>query len=380
MFDFLLTIREKIIAWKYRYLAKPIFFRLDPEDVHDYITVWGARLGRFALTRFLTRFCFDYQNPILVQEIRGLKFRNPVGLAAGFDKNAQLTQILPAVGFGFAEIGSVTGEYCPGNPKPRLWRLPKSESLIVYYGLKNDGAEAISKRLAGRKFAFPLGISIAKTNSPATVEVAAGVADYIKAYRAFSQTKVGDYFTINISCPNAFGGLPFTAPDRLALLLEAIAKEPKTRPIFLKMSPDISRADLDQIINLAEQYKIDGFISTNLTKDNGHSNVIDKIKEALPTDKGGLSGKAVAGLADEQLRYLAQCTGQKFILIACGGIFTATDAYRQIRAGASLIQLATGMIFQGPQAIGAINHGLVRLLKRDGFNNISEAVGADFKN
>lgn len=380
MFDFLLTSREKIIAWKYRYLAKPIFFRLDPEDVHDHITVWGARLGRFGLSRFLTRLAFDYQNPILAQNIRGIKFPNPIGLAAGFDKNAQLTQILPAVGFGFEEIGSVTGEYCPGNPKPRLWRLPKSQSLIVYYGLKNDGAEAISQRLAGRKFAFPIGVSLAKTNSSTTVEVEAGIADYLKAYRLFSSAKVGDYFTINISCPNAFGGLPFTAPDRLALLLEAIAKEPKTRPIFLKMPPDISTTDLDQTIALAEKYSIDGFISTNLTKDKNNPTVQAKIKEVLPTDKGGLSGKVVEGLADVQLRYLYQKTGGKFVLIGCGGIFTAADAYRKIRAGASLLQLATGMIFQGPQAIGAINHGLVKLLKRDGFATIAEAVGADFKN
>jgi dihydroorotate dehydrogenase len=379
MSDFLITTREKIIAWKYRYLAKPIFFRLDPEDVHDHIIAWGARLGRFGFSRFLTRAVFNYQHPSLSQEIRGIRFNNPVGLAAGFDKNAQLTDILPAVGFGFEEIGSVTGEACAGNPKPRLWRLPKSESLIVYYGLKNDGAEAIAKRLANKKFGFPIGVSLAKTNSPATVEVEAGIADYLKAYRVFKEAKVGDYFTINISCPNAFGGLPFTAPDRLALLLSAIAKELKTRPIFLKMPPDISTTDLDQIISLAEQYQVDGFISTNLTKDKINPTIKAKIKEPLPTELGGLSGKVVEGLADEQLRYLAQKTQGRFVLIACGGIFTADDAYRKIRAGASLLQLATGMIFQGPQVIGAINHGLVQHLKRDGFRHLSEAVGADLR-
>jgi dihydroorotate dehydrogenase len=251
--------------------------------------------------------------------------------------------------------------------------------LIVYYGLKNDGAAIISTRLASLKSPIPLGISLAKTNNSETVSVEAGVADYLKVYQTFLDKKVGDYFTINISCPNAYGGLPFTDPARLEKLLIEFSKIPKQKPLFLKMPPDISQTDLDQIIDLAAKYKIDGFIATNLTKDKNHPTVVAHLKELLPTDKGGLSGKAVAELSSSQVAYLANRNNGRFIIIACGGIFTAADAYRQIRAGAQLVQIATGMIFGGPQTIGQINHGLVKLLRRDGFSSISEAVGADLK-
>ena len=339
------------------------------------MTSVGKMLGGFALTRKLTSGLFNYQNPMLEQTVLGIKFKNPVGLAAGFDKDAQLTKILPEVGFGFEEIGSVTGERCEGNPKPRLWRLPKSKSLIVYYGLKNDGAEAISKRLQGAKFVFPIGISVAKTNCKETVETEAGIADYLKAYKAFQN--IGDYYTINISCPNAFGGQPFTDPQKLERLLQEISKLPKTKPIFLKMPPDISHNQIDAIISLAEKYKIDGFICTNLTKERDLPSFKEKIKDELPTDKGGLSGKVVEGLADEMIKYIYKKTGGQFVIIGLGGIFNAEDAYRKIRAGVSLVQLITGMIFEGPQLIGEINRGLVELLQKDGFKNISEAIGVD---
>jgi dihydroorotate dehydrogenase len=152
-----------------------------------------------------------------------------VPVAAGFDKNAQLTQILPAVGFGFAELGSITGEACPGNPGKRLWRLPKSESLLVYYGLKNDGAEAIAKRLQGKHFDIPIGTSVAKTNSPETVPLAGGIADYAKAYRLLSS--VGSYTTVNISCPNTYGGQPFTDPSMLDQLLTELETIPSSKPL-----------------------------------------------------------------------------------------------------------------------------------------------------
>ncbi|KKR13702.1 MAG: Dihydroorotate dehydrogenase 2 [Candidatus Woesebacteria bacterium GW2011_GWA1_39_21b] len=367
----------KFFHFNYRYILKPILFCFDPEQVHDFFTVVGESLGRSALTRWLTSLFFGYQHPSLEQSILGLKFTNPVGLAAGFDKDARLTAILPAVGFGFEEVGSITGEACQGNPRPRLWRLPKSQSLIVHYGLKNAGAEVLVQKLRDHRFAYPLGISIAKTNSPATVEVTAGIADYLKVYKIFLTAGVGDYFTINISCPNAYGGLPFTDLARLDLLLGEFAKIPKTKPLFIKMPPDLEEEKLAAIILLAEKYKIDGFVCTNLTKDGNGANL--QLKEPRPTDKGGVSGKALAPLAEKQLRLIRQKTGNKFILIACGGIFSAEDAYRKIKAGASLVQLVTGLIFEGPQLIGEINRGLVKLLTQDGYQNISEAIGVDYK-
>lgn len=363
-----------LIGLVYRKILRPILFLFDPESVHDRALSLGVFLGSFRLTRLLTRSIFRYQDASLRQNILGLTFDNPIGLAAGFDKNSRLMPILPEVGFGFEEIGSITGEPCLGNPKPRLWRLPKSKSLLVYYGLMNDGADAISSRLKGKKFSFPVGVSIAKTNSPQTTDLEAGVGDYFKAYKTFRDLEVGDYFTINISCPNAFGGEPFTDPDRLDRLLKEIFSISKKRPIFIKFSPDLSLEQVDKILEVANRYEIDGFVATNLTKPRDNPAIKD---ENIPKT-GGLSGKAVDELSDKMIAHLYKKTEGKKVIIGCGGIFSAEDAYRKIRLGASLVQLITGMIYEGPQLIGEINKDLVKLLQKDGFKNIKEAVGADF--
>jgi len=339
--------------------------------VHDRMLGVGALLGRFSPTRWLTRASFFYSNPKLEQTILGIKFPNPIGLAAGFDKNAEITDILPDVGFGFEEVGSITGEACAGNPKKRLWRLPKSRSLVVYYGLKNDGCKIIRRRLEEKKFRIPLGISIAKTNSPATVEPEAGIADYAKAFRTFAD--FGAYLTVNISCPNAFGGEPFTDSEKLERLLARLDQIQTERPIFLKLAADLKDAELDAILAVAERHRVHGFVCTNLTKD--RSNPL--IKDEQVPEKGGLSGMVVQELSDRVIAQVYKKTQGKKIIMGCGGVFTAPDAYKKIRLGASLIQLITGMIYEGPQAISAINQGLVELLEKDGYENISAAIGVD---
>lgn len=344
---------------------------MDPEKVHDRMINVGIFLGKNKITQKLTSIWFNYKNPILEQNVLGINFKNPIGLSAGFDKNAVLNDILPYVGFGFSEVGSITGEPCLGNPKPRLWRLKESKSLAVYYGLKNDGCEAISERLKDKKFNFPIGISIAKTNNKETADDNIAIEDYFKAYKAF--INVGDYITINISCPNAFGGQPFTDNIKLDNLLKKISSIPKTKPVFIKISPDLSKKEIDEIIEVALKYKIDGFVCTNLTKNRNNKNIVDNTVPEL----GGLSGKVVDNMSDDLIRYVYKKTGGKSVIIGVGGVFNASDAYRKIKAGATLIELITGMIFEGPQAISAINQGLVKLLKKDGFSNISEAVGKE---
>ncbi len=371
MKDFFVHGRNAIIGFFYRWVCKPVFFRIDPEDIHDFMTATGVFLGRFRLTRFFTKLSFGYSNKVLRQRILGIDFANPVGLAAGFDKNAQLTKLLPFVGFGFEEVGSITGEPCEGNPKPRLWRLPKSKALVVHYGLKNDGCVAIAKRLAHEKFIFPVGTSIAKTNSPDTCEVQAGIDDYVKAFKHF--THIGAYFTVNISCPNAFGGQPFTDPVKLEKLLGALDVIHTDKPVFLKFSPDITEQNLDEILHVAQQHRVHGFICTNLTKQTNNPKILDK---EVPS-KGGISGKVVEDLANRMIAHIHKKTKGKYVIVGCGGVFTAEDAYKKIRLGASLIQMITGMIYQGPQAVSSINLGLVKLLKRDGFTCIHDAVGAD---
>jgi dihydroorotate dehydrogenase len=347
---------------------------MDPEQVHDDSITVGKFLGKCEFTKHLISSMFNYRHPSLCQTIAGITFPNPLGLAAGFDKNALLTDILPSVGFGHMEVGSITGEPCSGNPKPRLWRLPQSRGLVVHFGLKNDGCIVIAKRLRHKTFSIPLGVSIAKTNSEKTVPTQAGIDDYIKAYTHLKD--IGDYITINISCPNAFGGEPFTEKHKLDRLLKAIRKIPSSKPHFLKMSPDLTHQQLDDIIRLAKKYDLTGFISSNLTKKRNFSTLLD---ENIPP-KGGISGKVMNELSNRQIEYLYHRTKGKKIIIGCGGIFTAEDAYEKIQLGASLLQMITGMIFEGPQVISQINQGLVRLLKKDGFSTISDAVGVRSRN
>jgi dihydroorotate dehydrogenase subfamily 2 len=362
-----------IIHAAYTKVLKPVLFSFDPEDVHDVFTVTGSILGRFSLTRGLTAAVFKYSDGRLEQDILGIHFRNPIGLAAGFDKNAVLLDIMPSVGFGFTEVGSVTGEPCQGNPRPRLWRLKKSRSIGVWYGLKNDGCEIIAKRLAGRKFKMPFGVSVAMTNCAENADLACGVGDYAKSFKTFA-TGPGDYLTINISCPNAFGGQPFTDAQRLEALLTKLDAIPTKKPVFMKMSPDLSEAEIDAILEVTARHRVHGFVCTNLTKQPGNP----KLFEAWPPH-GGLSGKVVSDLSDKMISQLYRKTNGKYVIIGCGGVFSAADAYRKMALGASLIQLITGMLFEGPQVIGEINAGLVELMEKKGFANVSQIIGSENK-
>ena len=349
-----------LIEHLYRNIAKPIFFRFDPEDVHDTVSRLGRALGVVPPLRALTRAVLAFEDTILNTTVAGIRFPNPVGLAAGFDKNARLHKILPDVGFGFAELGSITGKPCAGNPRPRLWRLKQSESLIVYYGLMNDGADAIASRLRGARFRIPIGISAAKTNDSSTVEPTAAIRDYVHVVDEFRG--IGDYFTINISCPNAFGGEPFTDPALLEQLMTVVDTQ-ADKPVFLKLASDLSHAQLDAILDISVRHRVSGFVCCNLGK---------KLDP-----RGGVGGKLVRQLSDDQIQYVYARTHGKYPIIGVGGIFSAEDAYRKIRLGASLVQLITGMIFQGPQVVGQINRGLAALLRRDGFSSVADAVGVD---
>ena len=374
MKDLIISCRNKIIHGLYLGILKPIFFRQDPELVHDYMTRVGAVLGKHYFGRAITGSLFDYKNEKLAQNILGITFKNPIGLSAGFDKNAEMIDILPSVGFGFAEVGSITGEKCEGNPKPRLWRLPKSKSLVVWYGLKNNGCEEISKRLRkkldGKHFDIPVGVSVAMTNCSENLNLDNAIEDFSKAFRVMEP--IGDYITVNISCPNAQGGQPFIDPQKLDNLFNTLDTIVTKKPVFIKLSPDLSYVELDSILEVVHKHRINGIITTNLTRKRDNPKIVD---ENIPK-VGGMSGKAVKDLADDVLVYISK-KEKNLVLIASGGVFTAEDAYKKIRLGASLIQMITGMIYEGPQVVSEINRGLVELLKKDGFGNISQAIGAD---
>jgi len=357
----------------YKKVLKPLLFKADPEFVHDRFVFFGSLLGRFYITRKVCSLFFEYQNKILEQDILGIHFQNPIGLSAGFDKNAELIDIMPSVGFGFVEVGSITGNVCLGNPKPRLWRLKNSQGLVVHYGLKNDGCEAIAKRLQKKMqkkiFEIPVGVSVAMTNCQENINIESAIRDYVKAFKTLEP--FGAYITINISCPNALGGQPFIDPEKFSQLFRALDTIPTQKPIFIKFSPDMSDLELDRLLAVARNHRIHGIICANLTKKRDNPNIF----ETNVPEKGGMSGKIVQDMSDNMLAYIYKKEGKRFVLVGSGGVFNAEDAYRKIRLGASLIQLITGMIFEGPQLIGQINKGLAELLKRDGFNNVSEAIG-----
>lgn len=368
----MLAAVSRATTFCYRYGAKPFLFRCDPERTHDRFLAIGRRLGSLSWAQRVLARSYAYAHPALEQRIAGILFSNPIGLAAGFDKNGWLTGVLPSIGFGFMEVGSVTAQPCAGNPKPRLWRLPESGALQVYYGLANDGAAAVAARIPPKPHAIPMGMSVAKTNSVATVDRRAGIADYLAGIRTVSG--VGDYLTLNVSCPNTFGGEPFTTPDALDALLGAVDTLPVREPVFLKFPCDLDGGVFDALLAVAASHRVAGVIISNLTKEYNSTRITRGDRVRLQS-RGGISGKPVAARANALIARTYRAYGDRLVIVGCGGVFTADDAYEKIQLGASLIQLITGMVYQGPSAIGQIAAGLVDRLRRDGHRTISNAIG-----
>lgn len=356
-------IKARAFRIGYKWFLKPILFQFDPELMHNMFIGIGKILGRYRVTKKLTSLMFNYQNKMLSQEILGIKFRNPIGLSAGFDKNAEIISIMEDVGFGFSEVGSITKKASKGNPGNRMKRLIEKESLWIHFGLNNKGADETFNDLARKRFKIPYGFSIAKTNCKETTNPEIGLEDYM--YSIDKLNHISQFITINISCPNAFGGQSFAEPKLFEKLMKKIYGLKLKKPVFIKVSPDLTEDNVNKIIKISRKYGVSGFVCTNLTKQHA-------------IGKGGLSGKAVQYLSDKMIAYVYKNTRKwtrKPIIVGVGGIFTAEDAYRKIKLGASLLQMITGMIYEGPQVVGEINQGIVKLLKRDGYRNISEAVG-----
>jgi dihydroorotate dehydrogenase len=365
----------------YEHLLKPIFFLFDPENEHDFFVWFGEKLGATALGRALVGLFCRYRHPSLHTSVAGIEFENPIGLGAGFDKDVHLTKIMPAVGFGFMEVGAVTHHPYEGNKGLRVARLAADNSLIVYYGLKNIGAEAIIKKLprlqnAAGEFAIPVGVNIAKTNR-ADIKGPASIEDYAASYRMLSPHF--SYVTLNVSCPNAQDGTLFQDPKMLDGLLAALAREEKKVPVFLKISNHLSPAEVDDILAVVKKYPfVDGFVIGNLSKRRDELSFKSSKKELDVIPQGGISGAPIREISTNMVRHIYSKTnaaGGKYIIIGLGGVFTAEDAYEKILAGASLVQIVTGLIYNGPTVVKRINKGLVKLLERDGYAHVAEAVG-----
>ncbi len=337
----------------YKFLLKPILFLFPPETAHR-LAFWLMRLP--LVSNILGRL-YRFEHPELHRELFGLRFKNPVGLAAGFDKNARLFSQLANLGFGFVEIGTVTPLPQAGNPKPRLFRLPTDEALINRMGFNNDGMEAIRARLKNRRDGLIIGGNIGKNK--ATPNEAA-VSDYEKCFETLYD--VVDYFVVNVSSPNTPNLRELQDKAPLTKLLRRLKtlnqQKPKQKPILLKIAPDLSNSQLDDIIEIVQSVGIDGVIATNTTIARDHLRTsLERIEQA---GNGGLSGKPLRERSTEVIRYLHQKSGGAFPIIGVGGIHAAADALEKLAAGASLVQIYTGFVYEGP--------GLIREIKRELLN------------
>ena len=364
----------------YKLFFKPIFFMFSPEWVHEQAMFWGEKSGNVSFVRRLFGQFFYFTDPALKQKIAGISFKNPIGLSAGYDYMASFYRILPAIGFGFETIGTISNEPCEGNEKPRLGRLPKSRSLLVNKGFRNPGADRIIQKLKREYFSFPVGISIGKTNCVETAGTQKkGVEDVVLGFQKFLKSPVRNgYYELNISCPNLKGGVTFYSPKELSVLLNALDKLKIEEPVFVKMPIEKSDKEVRSMLDVISKHKwITGVIFGNLQKDRKDSSFVTQ--EVRRAGQGNFSGRPTYRRSNELIKLAYKEYGKRFVIIGSGGVFSADDAYRKIRFGATLIQMITGMIFEGPQRISQINEGLVVRLKADGFSHISEAIGADAK-
>ncbi|MEA3202299.1 MAG: dihydroorotate dehydrogenase [Thermoplasmata archaeon] len=354
-------------------LARPVLFRMDAERIHEFMVRRLERWGRSErITRSL-RARYFMEDTRLSQDLWGLRFPNPVGLAAGFDKNARLVNAMPHLGFGFVEVGTVTSEAQAGNPKPRLFRLPQDRALINRLGFNNEGADAVAARLAkSGPHVVPVGVNIGKArrvpNSEAT-------QDYLRTFERLSP--YGDYFVVNVSSPNTPGLRDLQARDSMEDLVRALksknaelarAQGARPRPLLVKIAPDLQPKDLEAFVEVAKAEKLDGIIATNTTVT--RAGLKTQIQQ-----EGGLSGAPLRERATAMIREVHRLADGRIPIVGVGGVFTAEDAWEKIQAGASLVQLYTGFIYGGPETARQINEGLVELLSAAGYEHVADAVG-----
>lgn len=377
-------ILSDIFALKYKFILKPILFLFDPENVHDLFTSTGGFLGKSKFGKYIVRKLFKYENEILEQNLFGIDFKNPVGLSAGFDYNGRLTQILGEVGFGFQSIGTVTFSEYLGNAKPRLARLPKSQSLLVNKGFKSEGLTKVlnERLLPWDKDNYVVGISIGATNSPECSTSQMQIKDIIKSFQQLkNHSKLNDldYIELNISCPNVLGSGSLANPDTLKEVLGKIRELKIDKPLFIKFQLEIEWELAKELIQIMVDYNVDAIILANLLKHRDDKYFSDGELEKVKDLKGNFSGKPTYDLSNQLIGRVYKEFGNKIKIIGVGGIFNAQDAFKKISLGASLVQLITGMIYVGPQVIGQINRDLAKLVKENGYKNISEAVGSAFR-
>ncbi|MDA3943184.1 MAG: quinone-dependent dihydroorotate dehydrogenase [Bacteroidetes bacterium] len=345
----------------YKLLIRPVFFLFDPERIHHAVIALlrlaMAIPGIKAIARSLT----TVNDPSLERELFGLHFANPVGIAAGFDKNAEVFEELAQLGFSHIEIGTVTPKAQPGNPKKRLFRLRQDQGLINRMGFNNKGLEAAIRKLRNRSGRVIIGGNIGKNTLTPNADA---IVDYVTNFEGLFPYV--DYFVVNVSCPNISDLRELQDQDALMAILNAIQQrnkmQAKPKPILLKVSPDLNEKQLDEVIFLVKETGIQGVVATNTTISR---NMLAKdILLAEKAGKGGLSGLPIRDRSTEVIRYLAEKSGKAFPIIGVGGIFTPNDALEKIEAGADLVQVYTGFIYEGPLIAKKINKAILKSGKK----------------
>jgi dihydroorotate dehydrogenase len=344
--------------------VKPALFALPPETAHRAVTA-ALRAAQGTPVETAARRRYEVRDDRLAVEAFGLSFGNPVGVAAGFDKDARIPGMLAALGFGHVEVGGVTAEGQAGNPRPRLFRLPEDRALVNRMGFNNEGADAVGARLAYEPLPdVPVGVNVGKSKSTPLAEAP---DDY-----RYTVERVGDavdYVVVNVSSPNTPGLRSLQDRESLEEILAA-ARAAGADPLLVKLSPDLTDGAVEDALAVVDDLELDGVVAVNTTTDRPAS-----LRSPHRAERGGLSGAPVEERATERVRFVAERTDVP--VVGVGGVSDARGAYEKIRAGARLVQLYTGLVYEGPALAREINRGLLALLERDGFDSVADAVGAD---
>jgi dihydroorotate dehydrogenase len=343
---------------------KPVLFRLPPETAHEAVSTALGSLQGTPLEAILSR-RYVVDDDRLATETFGLSFPNPVGVAAGFDKNATMPGALSALGFGHVEVGAVTAEPQPGNARPRLFRLPADRALVNRMGFNNEGADRVGRRLAETDLPdVPVGVNVGMSK---VTPLSEAPEDYAYTYDRVADA--GDYFVVNVSSPNTPGLRELQGRERLEGILSRL-RDAGANPLLVKLSPDLTEAAVEDALAVVDDLDLDGIVATNTTTERPAD-----VESPNRAESGGLSGAPIEDRATEMVRFVARRTDVP--VVGVGGVATAEDAYRKIRAGAAVVQLYTALVYRGPGVARDINEGLLALLERDGFDSVEDAVGAD---
>ena len=361
-----------LFTFGYKHIVKPFFvFNHTPDVAHDQMIEFCRVTRNIPPLMWLLREMLDYTDPVLETDVMGVHFDNPFGLSAGLDKNCDMPVLLDNAGFGFETVGSTTARPCAGNPKPWFPRLPEYDSMIVHVGLANDGSEQViarAERAWDKTKSMQVSVSIARTNDELCGDIDEGIEDYCTSMRRAAGRS--SMIEVNISCPNTHVGEPFGEPDNLDRLFTALDAIEHPQPVLVKMPLNKTWPEYRELLDVLAEHHVQGVSIANLQKDRSGM-------EIPAAWQGGLSGGPTYRASNALIRQAYREYGDRFAIAGIGGVFTPKQAYEKIRSGSSLVMFISSLMYRGPQQITVLKRGLAQLLREDGFEHVSDAVGID---